>query len=122
MTKFFSLFKDADARGVFGSLIVLVCAIAAGVCLIGSIVQAVRAEESNTTYALICEVVEVDRATDTVTVQDFNGNLWAFSGCDDWVEGDSCGIVMNTMGTTSIYDDEIENVKYGGWSLMDWRE
>ena len=42
MTKFFSLFKDADARGVFGSLIVLVCAIAVGVCLIGSIVQAVQ--------------------------------------------------------------------------------
>lgn len=74
---------------------------------------------SEQTYALMCEVVELDAANDTVTVEDYNGNLWAFVGVDDWVEGDACGMVMNTKGTDLIYDDEIINVKYQGWKISE---
>lgn len=118
MTRFSSLFnRSAWVRLCVGVLLVGVVWVCAS-----ALWATAETTDSCEVYALICEVVEVDRTTDTVTAQDFNGNLWAFSGCDDWAEGDSCGMVMNTMGTTSIYDDEIENVKYGGWSLVDWRE
>jgi len=58
-------------------------------------------------YALTTQVVQVDYENDVVVCQDFNGNLWEFEGCEDWMYGDIASLVMNDMGTPEIYDDEI---------------
>ena len=67
---------------------------------------------SNNYYALSTTVTDVDYESDTVTVTDHNGNEWQFSGCEDWMIGDGCALVMNNMGTEIIYDDEIVNTRY----------
>ena len=67
---------------------------------------------SNNYYALSTTVTDVDYKTDVVTVTDHNGNEWQFSGCEDWMTGGGCALVMNNMGTEIIYDDEIVNTRY----------
>ena len=67
---------------------------------------------SNNYYALSTEVTDVDYKADTVTVTDHNGNEWQFSGCEDWMIGDGCAVVMDDKGTEIIYDDEIVNTRY----------
>lgn len=67
-------------------------------------------------YALSTTVTSVDTTTDTVTVEDYNGNLWSFYGVEDWQNGDRCSLVMDTQGTPSIYDDVIVSQKYDGRS------
>lgn len=65
-------------------------------------------------YALVGVIVELDAHENVVYVEDFNGNIWCFEECEDWAIGDIAGMVMNTMGTESIYDDTIVNVTYNG--------
>ena len=60
-------------------------------------------------------VVEVNYKNDLVVVEDFNGNLWEFEGCEDWLEGDIASMIMNDCGTPEIYDDEIITVRYSGY-------
>ena len=67
---------------------------------------------SNNYYALSTTVTDVDYESNTVTVTDHNGNEWQFSGCEDWMTGDGCALVMDDMGTEIIYDDEIVNTRY----------
>lgn len=69
-------------------------------------------------YALVGVVVELDTHENIVYVEDFNGNIWCFDGCEDWAIGDIAGMVMNTKGTENIYDDTIVNVTYNGWLPM----
>lgn len=66
-------------------------------------------------YALTTQVVQVDYENDVVVCQDFNGDLWTFEGCEDWLYGDIASMVMNDKGTPIKYDDEIVSVRYGGW-------
>lgn len=66
-------------------------------------------------YALVGVVVELDARENVVYVEDFNGNIWGFDGCEDWAIGDVAGMVIDTIGTENIYDDEIVNVTYNGW-------
>lgn len=66
-------------------------------------------------YALTTVVVEVDRECNTVYCVDFNGEEWAFWGCEDWVEGDIASMLMYTNGTPIIYDDVILSARYGGY-------
>lgn len=66
-------------------------------------------------YALTTQVVQVDYENDVVVCQDFNGDLWTFEGCEDWLYGDIASMVMNDKGTPIKYDDEIISVRYGGW-------
>lgn len=68
-----------------------------------------------TEYALTTQVVQVDYENDLVVCQDFNGNLWEFSGCEDWMYGDIASLVMNDCGTPEIYDDEIVSARYSGY-------
>ena len=66
------------------------------------------------TYPLNTIVQEVNKETDTVTCIDYNGNLWEFYGVKDWQEGDFATMIMDTCGTTNIFDDEIIKVEYNG--------
>ena len=65
-------------------------------------------------YPTTAVVYELDRENDLVTVEDANGNLWQFEGCEDWDINDICSMLMDDCGTASIYDDEIVMVRYSG--------
>lgn len=73
------------------------------------------------TYALTTVVVSLDYDTDTVEVEDFNGNVWAFDGCEDWQLMDVCALSMDDNNTANIYDDMILSTRYNGW-LDGWME
>lgn len=73
-----------------------------------------RAREE-TRYPMCCVVENVSAGNDTVTIRDFNGNLWQFKGIEDWETGDICACIMSTNGTEEITDDEIVSVKYSGF-------
>lgn len=78
---------------------------------------AVNAHVNNTAdrlYSLNTVVQEINEETDTVTCADCNGNLWEFYGVEDWQEGDFATMIMDTCGTTNIFDDEIVKVEYNG--------
>lgn len=68
-------------------------------------------------YALTAVVAEVDRNNDTVTCEDYNGNLWVFDGAEDWEVGDCASLLMNSNGTAKIRDDAVEGAKYSAWAL-----
>ena len=67
-------------------------------------------------YPLTAEVVSLEYENDLVVVEDFNGNLWEFEGCEDWMEGDVVAMIMSDEGTKTIYDDEILQVRYCGYN------
>lgn len=68
-------------------------------------------------YALATTVCAIDRDADVVVCEDYNGNVWEFYGAEDWEVGDNANLLMDTMGTTTIYDDAIAGATYGGWVL-----
>lgn len=69
------------------------------------------------TYAITGRVMAISAGTDTVVVEDYSGNLWAFYGSEDWREGDCVSLIMSDKATEEIYDDEILSVRYSGWTL-----
>lgn len=69
------------------------------------------------TYANTGRVMAVSAGTDTVIVEDYSGNLWAFYGAEDWMEGDCVSLVMGDNATPELTDDEILSVRYSGWTL-----
>ena len=64
------------------------------------------------TYAKTAVVVEI--ADNVVFCEDSNGESWAFEGAENWVEGDMVSMIMDDMGTKTIYDDEIRFARHSG--------
>lgn len=90
------------------------------ILLISMAVAAVRlwvaANPKEEQYPATGIVTEVNYNTDTVTVQDFNGNLWNFYGCEDWAPNDICAMLMSNNGTPeTIFDDIIITARYCGY-------
>ena len=71
-------------------------------------------------YPETARVVEVNYDEDTVTVETFNGFLFVFEGCEDYMEGDGVALIMDDHGTEEIFDDEIIMAQYCGWELVNW--
>jgi len=71
-------------------------------------------------YAITTKVVWMDRETDVVWCEDYNGNLWEFYGCEDWCINDIACLLMNDNGTENIYDDEVMSIRYQG-TFEGWR-
>ena len=69
-------------------------------------------------YANLTKIVEIDRNTDVVVCEDCNGNLWEFSGAEDWQVGDECNLVMFDCGTEEIADDVIIRETYERSDLL----
>ena len=69
-------------------------------------------------YANLTKVVHVDRNTDVVTCEDFNGHIWKFCGAEDWQVGDECNLVMFDCGTEEIADDVIIRETYERSDLL----
>lgn len=62
-----------------------------------------------------CGIVkEINLEKNTVTVEDYTGNLWEFSEIEDWMIGDVCVMVIDSNGTVTIYDDLILSTRYCG--------
>ena len=98
-----------------GKAFVIVFSIVLTMGIIGIFIEKYQQLPHPQKYPMTTVVVHVSRATDTVTVQDFNGNLWQFKGVEDWDIGDICSCIMNDNGTELIDDDKIVKVKYDGW-------
>ena len=92
------------------------CAVLAVAVLMG-----VCACASAETYAMTTVVVSLDYDADVVECMDFNGNVWAFDGCEDWQLMDVCALLMDDNDTETIYDDVILSARYNGW-LDGWME
>ena len=69
---------------------------------------------TNPTYPTCGIVTSVNYDTDTVIVTTAEGNEWAFYETEDWQVGDICAMVMDSMDTETIYDDQILECKYAG--------
>ena len=91
--------------------IVMVC----GLCIGATMNASATNYETCDLYAKATVVVEVDYEYNLVYCKDFNGEVWCFSGCEDWVVGDIASLLMYNNGTKIIYDDEIVNPYYNGW-------
>lgn len=63
-------------------------------------------------YPISTKVIILDYTTNKVTVQQTNGTLWAFYGCDDWELNDNCNLIMDNNGTPEVYDDIIVDYRY----------
>lgn len=91
------------------------------ICVIGMMIMiscawtAKEAKTQESVYPMTTRVIVVDYDEDTVVCEDFNGNRWAFNGCEDWEVGDIASLLMNDKGTKIVYDDEIVDARYDGW-------
>ena len=67
-----------------------------------------------------CVSVEnIDDQTDIVTVENCNGNQFAFEAPRyDFFEGDDVSCVMSDMGTPSILDDAVISATYDRYDLL----
>lgn len=63
-------------------------------------------------YSNLTTIVEIDRDTDIVYCEDFNGYVWSFTGAEDWETGDLCNLVMYDNMTEKVYDDVIVRTIY----------
>ena len=72
-------------------------------------------------YPMTSVVVDVSEATDTVTVKDYNGNLWQFKGVEDWEIDDIATLLMNDNGTEEIKDDFISAPPRYNGRFENWR-
>ena len=65
-------------------------------------------------YSLATVVTAVDAENDVVECQDYNGNVWEFTGCDDWQVEDIASLILHNNNTDDITDDKILSVTYSG--------
>ena len=72
-----------------------------------------------TTYATTTVVTGFDTANDIVVCTDYNGEVWKFSGVEDWQMNDIATLTMDTRGTEDIHDDEILSARYSG-NMAGW--
>lgn len=72
------------------------------------------------TTTVISSISEVEVETEKkywLTLEDFNGNEWAYISEDgDWLEDDIVNLIMCDNGTEEIEDDIIVYVRYSGYS------
>lgn len=73
-------------------------------------------------YPRLFVVTEIDQLNDFITLQDFNGFMFLYEGCEDWVIGDLVAAIMWDNDTfRTITDDIIISIRYEGY-LEGWME
>lgn len=95
-------------------IIAIICAIALS-CATAPLDIHARAYSDTNLYPTCGVVIEVDESKDTVAFMEANGNIWEFTETEDWMVGDIVAVIMNDMGTSSVYDDTIVSVRYCGY-------
>lgn len=73
-------------------------------------------------YPLSARIVSINETADEITAEDVNGNLWGFTGIEDYALGDTVALIMNSKGTRNIKDDEIVSSRYSGNANDWWKE
>lgn len=53
--------------------------------------------------------------SDTVWFETQTGNVFAFTGSEDYEPGDLVAVIFDDNGTSDIHDDGIEAVRYAGY-------
>lgn len=96
-------------------VIILVAVLVFGLC--GAFTNQLLATVRTNTYAMTCEVVELDCENDLVILVDANGFEWAWEGIEDWQIGDCASMLMDSNGTAEIFDDVILSMNYNAWEL-----
>lgn len=66
-------------------------------------------------YPAVGVVFDLDYENDLVVFEDFNQDLWVMEGIEDWDFGDIGALLMDDMGTATIYDDVIIFANYAGY-------
>ena len=66
-------------------------------------------------YRRLTTVYALEPADDAVIVVDNDGELWEFTGIEDWTVGDYCELTMIDTGISNYqWDDEITRTIYKG--------
>lgn len=73
-------------------------------------------------YPLSARIVSINETANEITAEDVNGNLWGFTGIEDYALGDTVALIMNSKGTRNIKDDEIVSSRYSGNANDWWKE
>ena len=76
-------------------------------------------QKTQNLYPLSARIVTINETTDEVTAEDSNGNLWGFTGTEDYEINDTVAMIMDSKGTQNIKDDEIICSRYSG-TENDW--
>ena len=69
-------------------------------------------------YPMTAIITEIDSAENLVTIQCCNGNVFEFSGVEDYAEGDLVSCIMWSCGTREVFDDVIISARYAG--IAEW--
>ena len=60
-------------------------------------------------------IIDIDEERNLVTYQAQNGNIFCFTGIEDFFVGDLVATIMNDSGTPEVKDDIVVSVRYVGW-------
>lgn len=91
----------------------LIGLLAAGTILGSSFIG--QEKEVNVEYPETFIVYEANAEENYIILRDFNGHLFRWNNCEDWLEGDIASAVMDSNGTEGITDDRIVMLKYSGY-------
>lgn len=90
--------------------------------VLGGFIGAILIDQANAEqhhyYANTAVVTEIDYANNLVTVEDSAGNTWQFTETEDWEFSDTCSMLMDSKGTSSVSDDEIIQVTYCAFEVF----
>ena len=87
---------------------------------VGSSLGEQKAEaKAQNLYPLSARIISINKTADEVTAEDSNGNLWGFTGAEDYEINDTVALIMDSKGTQNIKDDEIVSTRYSG-TENDW--
>lgn len=70
------------------------------------------------TYSELFRIISIDYTGDIVYVINANGQVFSFTGAEDWLEGDYLTAIMQDNGTDTVKDDSIVSVKYERVDLL----
>ena len=60
-------------------------------------------------------IIDIDEECNLVTYQTQKGNIFCFTGIEDFFVGDLVATIMNDSGTPEVKDDIVVSVRYVGW-------
>lgn len=94
----------------------VIITIAILVFLGSAVVKADTINATKTSYRGM-KVIELDYDNNIVTVEDANGFIFEFFGCEDYFLNDIIICIIDNKGTKIILDDEIIDTVFSGFSL-----
>ena len=60
-------------------------------------------------------IIDIEEECNLVTYQTQNGNIFCFTGVEDFFVGDLVATIMNDSGTPEVKDDIVVSARYVGW-------